>query len=240
MKKKISNKLKILLCFGVILFTALGFSPTTASAHHADAGSHEPHTVYDGDTPWDATYVGWFEHDPKRPSDKLYWRTDSMYVTTYSVPEPYIPADAYNAYDFWERGEDPGKQCSDSGMIDSFYLFSKNDVYHWATKVGATPDNDGTLHLWAHESVRVLSYGVDQSVEIKDLRTWSSYFKRHSTFASHYNKPLKIKMGVPERRHRQVPDLKRRCRLQWKAGYFTKRFLQLQCRFSPQLLRNQN
>lgn len=35
-KKKISNKLKILLCFGVILFTALGFSPTTASAHHAD------------------------------------------------------------------------------------------------------------------------------------------------------------------------------------------------------------
>ena len=35
-KKKISNKLKILLCFGVILFTALGFSTTTASAHHAD------------------------------------------------------------------------------------------------------------------------------------------------------------------------------------------------------------
>lgn len=63
MKKKISNKLKILLCFGVILFTALGFSPTTASAHHADTGGREPSKVYDFDNPWDDTYVGWFEHD---------------------------------------------------------------------------------------------------------------------------------------------------------------------------------
>ena len=185
MKKKISSKLRILLCFGVIIFTALGFNPLSVSAHNSGAGNHEPHTVYDGDTPWDATYIGWFEHDPKRPSDELYWQTDSMYVTTYSVPGCYVPADAYKAYDYWGNNrEDPGKQCSDSGMIDSFYLFNKRDMYYWASKCGAVPDSDGTLHLWAHESVRVLSYGVDESGEIKNLGTWSHYFDRHSTFAS--------------------------------------------------------
>lgn len=195
MKKKISSKLRILLCFGVIIFTALGLNPTTASAHHSAAGNRESHKVYDGDTPWDATYIGWFEHDPKRPNDDWYWQTDSMYVTSYSVPGCYVPADAYKAYDYWGNNrEDPGKQCSDSGMIDSFYLFDKWKVMNWATHVGATPDNDGTLHLWAHESVRVLSNGVDQSGEIKDLNTWCSKFERHGTFYTHYNKPLKIKL----------------------------------------------
>ena len=95
MKKKISSKLRILLCFGVIIFTALGLNPTTASAHHQDAGNREPSKVYDFDNPWDADYVGWFEHDKAvSPTSTGIWYDRQVYVTSYSVPGCYVPSDA--------------------------------------------------------------------------------------------------------------------------------------------------
>lgn len=120
MKKKISSKLRILLCFGVIIFTALGFNPTTASAHNGDTLGHEESKVYDGDNPWDDTYVGWFTHDHTSALTK-FWRTNSMYVTTYHVNGYYVPDDAYLVHDYWDNGrEDPGVYCS-TNYIDSIY-----------------------------------------------------------------------------------------------------------------------
>ncbi len=203
MKKKISNKLKILLCFGVILFTALGFSPTTASAHHADTGGREPSKVYDADNPWDWQYVGWFQHDKEvSPTSTGIWYDRQAYVTTYSVPEHYVPADAHLVRDFGQDGP-YAPECTESGMKDSFYLFDKRDVFIWASQVNATPDNDGTLHVWVQPAIGTKTkkngVWVDDGVTLMNLGAWekAKTWGNSSTFASHYNKELKIKMGVP-------------------------------------------
>ena len=64
MKEKISSKLRLLLCFGVIVFISL-VSPSTAEAHIPAVGGAAPGDVYDLYSPWDATHVGWFTHDKK-------------------------------------------------------------------------------------------------------------------------------------------------------------------------------
>lgn len=195
MKKKISSKLKILLCFGVIIFTTIGIYPLSVSAHNEQTLGHEPEKVYDLDNSWDADYVGWFTHDPTS-NLTTFWRTNSMYVTTYSVPRCYVPADALLVNNYWDQGIDPGVDCVSGSSIDSIYRFPKRQIYTWAVQANATPDNDGTLHVWAQESVRVCQNGR-WTGEIKDLKTWSNYFSRTSTFPGHYNKELRIKYQVP-------------------------------------------
>lgn len=203
MRKKISTKLKILLCFGVILFTVLGFSPTTASAHHADTGGREPSKVYDADNPWDDTYVGWFEHDKEvSPKATGKWYDRQVYVTTYSVPEHYVPADAYLVKDYGQDGP-YAPACSESGYRDSFYIYNKRNVFNWAMQCGATPDSDGTLHVWVQPAIGTKTKKggtwVDDGVTLMNLYDWTKAkrWANPSTFASHYNKELKIKMGVP-------------------------------------------
>ena len=56
MKEKISSRLRLLLCFGVIAFISLA-SPLTAEAHSADMGAHEEGVVYEGINPWDGLFT---------------------------------------------------------------------------------------------------------------------------------------------------------------------------------------
>lgn len=123
-------------------------------------------------------------------------------MTTYSVPEHYVPADAHLV---WNYGQDGpyAPACSESGYRDSFYQFDKADVYRWATNVNATPDNDGTLHVWVQPAIGTKTkkngVWVDDGVTLMNLGAWekAKTWGNSSTFASHYNKELRIKMPVP-------------------------------------------
>ena len=200
MRKKISTKLKILLCFGVILFTALGFSPTTASAHNSATGGRVPFQVYDGDTPWDDTYVGWFEHD-KKVSSTTKWYTQAYHVTTYSVPGCYVPADSYLVGTYEDF---PSLSCTEGGMVDTLVLLRKDTIAAWAYKAGAVPDNDGTLHVWLQPTIGIKTKNSsggwdDAGVSLTNLYDWTTArrWANTSTFSGHYNKELKIKTQVP-------------------------------------------
>ena len=62
MKENLGSKLRLLLCFGVIVFLSIA-TPKNVEAHSAAMGGHTEGVVYDGTNPWDSTYVGWFTHD---------------------------------------------------------------------------------------------------------------------------------------------------------------------------------
>ena len=127
------------------------------------------------------------------------WYDRQAYVTTYSVPGCYVPSDAYLAMDYGQTGP-YAPACTDSGMIDSFYLFNKRDVFWWAVNPGATPDSDGTLHVWVQPAIGTKTkkngQWVDDGVTLKNLNEWrnAKSWGNPSTFASHYNKELRIKM----------------------------------------------
>ncbi|MCI5518193.1 MAG: hypothetical protein MR427_12010, partial [Roseburia sp.] len=200
MRKKISTKLKILLCFGVILFTVLGFSPTTASAHNSATGGRVPFQVYDGDTPWDDTYVGWFEHD-KKVSSTTKWYTQAYHVTTYSVPGCYVPADSYLVGTY---NDFSSLDCTESGFVDTGVLFNKWKVMDWAAHAGATFDNDGMLTVWLQPTIGIKTKNSsggwdDAGVSLTNLYDWTTArrWANTSTFAGHYNKPLHLKYQVP-------------------------------------------
>lgn len=125
----VGMRLRLLLCFGVIVFISL-VSPLTAKAHSSDMGGREEGKVYEGTNPWDSTYVGWFTHD-KKVGDKAVakWYTKGYYVTTYPLLDYTIPAGVLQATEITTAGL-PSSACA-SGYVDTAHLFDKWVITDW-------------------------------------------------------------------------------------------------------------
>ena len=195
MKEKISSKLRLLLCFGVIVFISL-VSPSTTEAHIAAVGGAPPGYVYDGDNPWDGTHVGWFTHD-KKVSGSAKWYTKGYYVTTYPLLDYTIPSGALLVSDYGTSGL-PSPDCTESGYVDTLHLFDKWEITNWCFKSGAPIADDGTMTVYAQPVIgtKTKKDGVwaDDGVTLTSLKDWvnAKSWANTSTFASHYNKPLHV------------------------------------------------
>ena len=78
MRENLRSKLRLLLCFGMMVFLSLA-APKDVEAHIEAVGQAPPGYVYDLYNPWDATHVGWFTHD-KKVSGSVKWYTKGYYV----------------------------------------------------------------------------------------------------------------------------------------------------------------
>lgn len=197
MKEKISNKLRILLCFAVIVFLSMVSPPESVEAHIAAVGGAAPGDVYDLYNPWDGTHVGWFTHD-KKVSGSVKWYTKGYYVTTYPLLDYVIPAGALQATPLSTQGLD-SPDCTESGYVDTLHLFESGGIVAWFAQSGATPSDDGVMTVYAQPVIGTKhknSSGawVDDGKTLTSLSAWVSVkpWANTSTFASHYNKPLRI------------------------------------------------
>ena len=196
MKEKIGSKLRLLLCFGVIVFLSLN-APKDVEAHSADMGGRTEAYVYDLYSPWDATHVGWFTHD-KKVSGTVRWYTKGYYVTTYPLSDYVIPAGAFQATEITTKGL-PSPDCTTSGYVDTAHLFDKWEIVNWFFQSGASPSDDGVMTVYAQPVIGTKhknSSGawVDDGKTLTSLSSWVSAkpWANTKTFASHYNKPLRI------------------------------------------------
>ncbi len=197
MKENLGSKLRLLLCFGVIVFLSIT-APKNVEAHNAGMGAHAEGVVYDGTNPWDGTFVGWFTHDKEVGSKATgMWYTKGYYVTTYPLYDYSIPAGALQVTEITTAGL-PSPACTTSGYVDTAHLFVKRDIITWGVRSGASFDDNGVMTVYAQPAIgtRTKKNGtwVDDGVTLTSLSSWvnAKRWANTSTFASHYNKPLKI------------------------------------------------
>lgn len=197
MKEKISNKLRILLCFAVIVFLSMVSPPESVEAHIEAVGQAPPGYVYDLYNPWDGTHVGWFTHD-KKVSGSVKWYTKGYYVTTYPLLDYTIPAGAFQATPLSTQGLD-SPDCTESGYVDTLHLFPIVNVSNWFFQSGGTPDDNGVITVYAQPVIGTKHKNsdgawVDDGKTLTSLSAWvnAKGWANTSTFASHYNKPLRI------------------------------------------------
>lgn len=196
MKENLRSKLRLLLCFGMMVFLSLS-APKDVEAHIAAVGGAPPGYVYDAYNPWDTTHVGWFTHD-KKVSGSVKWYTKGYYVTTYPLLDYTIPAGALQATSLSTQGLD-SPDCTESGYVDTLHLFDKYKISNWFYQSGATPDDDGVLTVYAQPVIGTKHKNsdgawVDDGKTLTSLSSWVSAkpWANTSTFASHYNKPLRV------------------------------------------------
>ena len=196
MKEKLGSKLRLLWCFGVIVFLSLN-APKNVEAHSAEMGGRTEGYVYDLYSSWDGTRVGWFTHD-KKVSGTVRWYTKGYYVTTYPLSDYVIPAGAFQATPLSTAGL-TSPDCTTSGYVDTFHLFDKWEIVNWFFKSGASPSDDGVMTVYAQPVIGTKhknSNGawVDDGKTLTSLSAWVSAkpWANTKTFASHYNKPLRI------------------------------------------------
>lgn len=196
MKENLGSKLRLLLCFGVIVFLSIT-APKNVEAHYAGMGAHVEGVVYDGTNPWDGTFVGWFTHD-KKVSGTVKWYTKGYYVTTYPLLDYTIPAGALQVTDITTDGLD-SYPCTTSGYVDTTHLFNRWLVSKWCMDSGATIADDGTMTVYAQPVIGTKHKNsdgawVDDGKTLTSLSSWVSAkpWANTSTFAGHYNKPLRI------------------------------------------------
>ena len=196
MKENLCSKLRLLLCFGVIVFLSMVSPSESVEAHSADMGGRTEAYVYDLYSPWDATHVGWFTHD-KKVSGSVRWYTKGYYVTTYPLLDYTIPAGALQATEITTAGL-PSPACTTSGFVDTAHLFDKYKISNWFYQSGATPDDNGVLTVYAQPVIGTKTkkdgVWVDDGKTLTSLSAWvnAKPWANTNSFASHYNKPLRI------------------------------------------------
>ncbi len=197
MKEKISSRLRLLLCFGVIVFISLAVTQNV-EAHSSDVGAHEEGVVYEGTNPWDGTHVGWFTHD-KKVGDKAkgYWYTKGYYVTTYPLLDYTIPSGALQVTYITTAGL-PSSACT-SGYVDTAHLFESWKITYWGMGSGANFGNNGVMTVYAQPVIGTKTKNSkgkwkDDGKTIMSLTDWvnAKVWTNTSTFSSRYNKPLHI------------------------------------------------
>ncbi len=195
MKENLRSKLRLLLCFGMMVFLSLT-APKDVEAHSASTGGGTEGYVYDLYNPWDATHVGWFTHD-KKVSGSARWYTKGYYVTTYPLLDYTIPAGALQATPLSTAGL-TSPDCTESGYVDTLHLFDKYSISTWFGNSGATPTDDGVMTVYAQPVIGTKhkkdGVWVDDGKTLTSLSSWVSAkpWANTSTFAGHYNKPLRI------------------------------------------------
>lgn len=195
MKENLRSKLRLLLCFGMMVFLSLS-APKDVEAHIAAVGGAPPGYVYDAYNPWDATHVGWFTHD-KKVSGSVKWYTKGYYVTTYPLLDYVIPAGAFQATPLSTAGL-TSPDCTESGYVDTLHLFDIWSSTTWGARAGATFDDDGVMTVYAQPVIGTKhkkdGAWVDDGKTLTSLSAWvnAKPWANTSTFASHYNKPLRM------------------------------------------------
>lgn len=180
----------------MMIFLSLS-APKDVEAHIAAVGQAPPGYVYDLYNPWDGTHVGWFTHD-KKVSGSVKWYTKGYYVTTYPLSDYVIPAGAFQATSLSTQGLD-SPDCTESGYVDTLHLFDKYKISNWFYQSGASPSDDGVMTVYAQPVIGTKhknSSGawVDDGKTLTSLSAWVSAkpWANTKTFASHYNKALRI------------------------------------------------
>lgn len=195
LRENLRSKLRLLLCFGMIIFLSLS-APKDVEAHSASAGGGTEGYVYDLYNPWDATHVGWFTHD-KKVSGSARWYTKGYYVTTYPLLDYTIPSGALLVTPLSTEGL-YSEECTTKGFVDTFHLFESWKIVDWFFKSGATVADDGTMTVYAQPVIGTKTkkngVWVDDGKTLTSLSTWTNAkpWANTSTFAGHYNKPLRI------------------------------------------------
>ena len=196
MRENLRSKLRLLLCFGMMVFLSLS-APKDVEAHSASTGGGTEGYVYDLYNPWDATHVGWFTHD-KKVSGSARWYTKGYYVTTYPLLDYTIPSGALLVTPLFTEGL-YSEDCTTSGYVDTFHLFESWKIAYWFGNADATPTDDGVMTVYAQPVIGTKhknSNGawVDDGNTLTSLSAWvnAKPWANTSTFASHYNKPLRI------------------------------------------------
>ena len=196
MRENLRSKLRLLLCFGMMIFLSLA-APKDVEAHSASTGGGTEGYVYDLYNPWDATHVGWFTHD-KKVSGSARWYTKGYYVTTYPLLDYTIPSGALLVTPLFTEGL-YSEDCTTSGYVDTFHLFERDAIVAWFGNSGATPADDGVMTVYAQPVIGTKHKNsdgawVDDGKTLTSLSSWVSAkpWANTSTFASHYNKPLRI------------------------------------------------
>lgn len=180
----------------MMVFLSLS-APKDVEAHIAAVGQAPPGYVYDAYNPWDATHVGWFTHD-KKVSGSVKWYTKGYYVTTYPLLDYTIPAGALQATPLSTAGL-TSPDCTESGYVDTLHLFERDAIIDWFGNSGATPADDGTVTVYAQPVIGTKHKNsdgawVDDGKTLTSLSSWvnAKSWANTSTFASHYNKPLRV------------------------------------------------
>lgn len=196
MKENLRSKLRLLLCFGMMVFLSLS-APKDVEAHSASTGGGTEGYVYDLYNPWDATHVGWFTHD-KKVSGSARWYTKGYYVTTYPLLDYTIPSGALLVTPLFTEGL-YSEDCTTSGYVDTFHLFESWKIVDWFGNSGATPTDDGVMTVYAQPVIGTKHKNsdgawVDDGKTLTSLSAWvnAKPWANTSTFAGHYNKPLRI------------------------------------------------
>ena len=139
-------KLRLLFCFGIILFASL-VVPTTAKAHSRQTNGRQAYdigratgTIYDAlNGYWNKKngYVGWFCHDKKvSPSSSAKWYTKGYYITfkKISSASPAFTMEVGNSkYPFYpgvyilkeKAVYDTSWDCTQSGYVDVPWVFDE-------------------------------------------------------------------------------------------------------------------
>lgn len=179
----------------MMVFLSLA-APKDVEAHIEAVGQAPPGYVYDLYNPWDGTHVGWFTHD-KKVSGSVKWYTKGYYVTTYPLLDYTIPAGALQVSDYGTKGL-PSPDCTESGYVDTLHLFESWKIIDWFGNSGATPADDGTVTVYAQPVIgtKTKKHGVwvDDGKTLTSLNDWTKAkpWANTSTFAGHYNKPLRV------------------------------------------------
>ena len=195
MRENLRSKLRLLLCFGMMVFLSLS-APKDVEAHIAAVGQAPPGYVYDLYNPWDGTHVGWFTHD-KKVSGSVKWYTKGYYVTTYPLLDYVIPAGALQATPLSTAGL-TSPDCTESGYVDTLHLFETGKVMNWVMQSGAPISDDGVATVYAQPVIGTQhkkdGAWVDDGKTLTSLSSWVSAkpWANTNTFASHYNKPLRV------------------------------------------------
>lgn len=179
----------------MMIFLSLS-APKDVEAHSASAGGGTEGYVYDLYNPWDATHVGWFTHD-KKVSGSAKWYTKGYYVTTYPLLDYTIPSGALQVTPLRSEGL-YSEECTTSGYVDTFHLFERDAIIAWFGNSGATPTDDGVMTVYAQPVIgtktKKQGVWVDDGKTLTSLSAWvnAKPWANTSTFAGHYNKPLRI------------------------------------------------
>ena len=195
MRENLRSKLRLLLCFGMMIFLSLA-APKDVEAHSASTGGGTEGYVYDLYNPWDATHVGWFTHD-KKVSGSARWYTKGYYVTTYPLLDYTIPSGALLVTPLFTEGL-YSEDCTTSGYVDTFHLFDRWKVSKWCMDSGAPISDDGVMTVYAQPVIGTKhkkdGAWVDDGKTLTSLSAWvnAKPWANTSTFAGHYNKPLRI------------------------------------------------
>lgn len=179
----------------MMVFLSLA-APKDVEAHIAAVGQAPPGYVYDLYNPWDGTHVGWFTHD-KKVSGSVKWYTKGYYVTTYPLLDYTIPAGALLVAPLSTAGL-PSADCTESGYVDTLHLFESWKVMNWVMQSGASISDDGVATVYAQPVIGTKhkkdGAWVDDGKTLMSLSSWvnAKSWANTSTFASHYNKPLRV------------------------------------------------